>query len=299
LREVVAVGYGTQKRRDITGAVASMPQDRLSEIPIPNIPQIIQGAIPGVMIQTNSAGAATSESIMIRGRNSIKASNSPLIIVDGIPYDGQLSDINPNDVQSLEILKDASSAAIYGSRGSNGVILITTKTGKEGELKISYNGYYSVQNPVNLPEILNGEEFYQFKMQRAPNMMTIPEKEIYESGTWVDWYDEILRTGFTNNHNISVAGGTHNSKFYFSGGLLDVKGITLNDNYLRAINRINIETHLNNWLLLGTRSQFTYDDRSGASPSWSAASTTNPLVKAYDENGNLTVYPWGRHATTR
>src|SRR5450759_1262273 len=138
LQEVIVVGYGTQKRSDITGTVASLPKDRLEMTPNLNIAQAIQGSIPGVMIQTTSAGAVPNESIMIRGRNSILASNDPLIVVDGIPYGGQLSDLNPNDVQSLEVLKDASAAAIYGSRGSNGVILITTKEGSGGKASISY-----------------------------------------------------------------------------------------------------------------------------------------------------------------
>ena len=135
LEEVVVVGYGTQKKSDITGSVASIPKERLENAPNQNIAQAIQGSIPGVMIQTSSAGANPDEVIMIRGRNSILADNSPLIVVDGIPYSGSISDLNPNDIQSIEILKDASSAAIYGSRGSNGVILISTKEGKRARLK--------------------------------------------------------------------------------------------------------------------------------------------------------------------
>src|SRR5690606_11018650 len=138
--EIVVVGYGTQKKSDITGTVASMPKERLEMVPNLNIAQAIQGAVPGVMIQTTSAGAAPSEAIMVRGRNSIRASNDPLIVVDGISYSGGISDLNPNDIQSIEVLKDASAAAIYGSRGSNGVILLTTKTGVTEQTVINYDG---------------------------------------------------------------------------------------------------------------------------------------------------------------
>src|SRR5690606_15014930 len=142
--EVVVVGYGTQKKSDITGAVASVGQERLeSSVPNLTIAQAIQGAVPGVMMQTSSAGSAPSEAIMSRGRNSIRASNDPLIVVDGVPYGGQLRDINPNDVKSIEVLKDASAAAIYGSRGANGVILVTTKAGMEGKPRIAYDGHFS------------------------------------------------------------------------------------------------------------------------------------------------------------
>jgi TonB-dependent SusC/RagA subfamily outer membrane receptor len=207
LDEVIVVGYGTQKRSDITGTVASMPKERLEMAPNLNIAQAIQGAIPGVMIQTTAAGAAPSQVVMIRGRNSILASNDPLIVLDGIPYSGQISDINPNDVQSIEVLKDASSAAIYGSRGANGVILITSKEGVAGKATILYDGKYSIQKPSNLPDLMNGEEFYKFKTEREPGSISQTEQEVYNSGEWVDWVDLSVRTGYSQQHNLSLSGG--------------------------------------------------------------------------------------------
>ncbi|MBW6479763.1 MAG: TonB-dependent receptor [Bacteroidales bacterium] len=292
MEEVVVVGYGTQKKSDITGTVASLSKERLEMVPNLNIAQAIQGSIPGVMIQTTSAGASPDQVIMVRGRNSIKASNNPLIVVDGIPYEGNIRDINPNDVLSIEILKDASSAAIYGSRGSNGVILVTTKEGREGRATLSYDGYYSTQRFTDLPEVMDGAEFYEFKMNRVPHFMTQEEKAIYEAGTWENWYDLLLRHGTSQQHNLSVSGGTKDTKYYISGGLLDVKGLTLNDNYFRVSNRINVETKIRPWLSLGTRTQFSYDDRSGVGPSWSNAYNMNPLTKAYDDEGKINIYPW-------
>jgi TonB-linked SusC/RagA family outer membrane protein len=296
LDEVIVVGYGTQKKSDITGTVASLGQDRLEMVPNLNIAQAIQGAVPGVMIQTADAGASPNEVIMVRGRNSIKASNDPLIVVDGISYEGNIRDINPNDVLSIEILKDASSAAIYGSRGANGVILITTKEGAEGKITLSYDGYYSVQNYIDLPDHLTGPEFYDFKMTRTAtdnrNWMTQEEEAIYNEGSWEEWYDLLLRTGQAQQHNLSISGGTEKTKYYLSGGLTDVKGLTINDDYFRATNRINVESKVTPWLTIGTRTQFSYEDESGAGPSWSEAFSMNPLTHAYDEDGNIKIYPW-------
>lgn len=151
LEELVVVGYGTQRRQDVTGAVASVRSERLEETPTTNVVQALQGAVPGVQITTGGGGAeGSNNALVIRGRNSIRASNDPLIVVDGIPYNGNLTEINQNDVASIEILKDASSAAIYGSRGSNGVILITTKKGR-GEPRFSYEGYMGCRRSLTCP----------------------------------------------------------------------------------------------------------------------------------------------------
>jgi TonB-linked SusC/RagA family outer membrane protein len=290
--EVVVVGYGTQKRSDITGTVASIPRERLENTPNINIAQAIQGSIPGVMIQTSSSGADPNEVIMIRGRNSILADNSPLIVVDGIPYNGSISDLNPNDIRSIEILKDASSAAIYGSRGSNGVILISTKEGVDGKVKITYDGFYSHQRFAFLPDYMDGAEFYDFKMKRFSGAMTQSERNIYESGTWTNWMDEGLRNGATQQHTLSVSGGSNSTKFFISGSYLDVTGLAVNDDYKRVTSRINIDTKVVDWLTLGSRTQISYDDKSGLGPDMSDLFQTNPLTKAYEEDGSLAIYIW-------
>ena len=266
LGEVVVVGYGTQKRSDVTGSVASLSANRLEGVPNTNLIQAMQGAMPGVVVQTTSAGAVPSESIMIRGRNSIKASNSPLVVIDGVA--GNLSDVNPNDVQSVEVLKDASAAAIYGSRGSNGVVLVTTKSGVSGDTKLRYNGFYGVQRFANLPEMLTGEEFYKFKLERAPTTITPSEQDVYDSGVFADWLDLSLRKGRSTNHNLSFSGGFKNTKYYLSGDLLDVKGLAVNDDYKKATARINVDTKFKNWLTLGTKTQLAYINSSGIGPSF-------------------------------
>lgn len=293
LEEVVVVGYGVQKKRDITGTVASLPQERLEMVPNVNLTQAIQGAIPGVMVQTSTAGAASSASIMMRGRKSIKASNSPLVVVDGVV--GSLADLSPGDVASIEVLKDASASAIYGSRGSNGVILVTTKSGTGGKPKLKYNGYYSLQRFINLPDLMNGLEFYDFKMERNADGFTPSELDIYESGNWVDWVDLALRNGKSTQHNLSLSGGFKETKYYISANVTDITGLAVKDDYLKLSSRVNVDTKLGGWLTVGTRTQLSYDDEAGIPPTWDGDQGVfwfNPLTTAYDENGELTIYPW-------
>lgn len=297
LDEVVVVGYGTQKKSDITGSVASVSTERLEQIPNTNFAQALQGAVPGININTNAAGAeGNNMSILIRGRNSIEASNTPLIVLDGIPYSGSISEINPDDIKSIEVLKDASSAAIYGSRGSNGVILITTKKGEKGKPAIQYNGFYGIQEIANVPDILTGPEFWEFKMTRNPDQITDSEREIYESGTWTDWIDETTRMGQKQQHTLSLSGGTDNMNYFLSGTYLDVAGIAVGDDFKRYSTRFNFEAKVNDWISIGSNTQLSLTDRSGFAPSWSGgvdgAFYMNPLTKVRDENGKLTVYPW-------
>jgi len=234
LEEVVAIGYGTISRRDLTGSVSSVKRERFDQMPNSNFAQAIQGSVPGVTITANSAGAEQNDlAILIRGRNSITASNNPLIVLDGIPFSGRLTEISPSDIESVEILKDASSVAIYGSRGSNGVILISTKKGKKSKPVFSYDGHYGMQTASNIPELLDGKEFYEYKNQREPGTITSGEEEIYQSGEWVDWLDLILQNGQRQQHTLGVSGGSENISYYLSGMLMDVKGITINDVFKR------------------------------------------------------------------
>jgi len=298
MEEVVVVGYGTQKKSDITGTVASLDQERLEKVPNLTIAQAIQGSIPGVMMNTNTAGATPNEVIMIRGRNSIEANNDPLIVVDGVPYGGDLADLNPSDVKSIEVLKDASAAAIYGSRGANGVILVTTNIGKTGKATISYDGYYGIQKFAKIPDIMTGPEFYDFKNTREPGSMTVSEQAVYDAGEWVDWYDLALRNGYSTQHNISVSGGFDNTNYYISGGITDVQGLAKGDDFLRVSLRVNLDTKIANWLTIGTRTQLSYDDQSGLNVIWDGGTGydgvfwMNPLTTVYNEDGNLTINPW-------
>lgn len=292
LDEVVVIGYGSQKKSDYTGSVESVPEQRLQKVPNLNVAQAIQGSVPGVNITQNQAGAASEESIIIRGRNSILANNSPLIVVDRIPYYGELRDINVNDIESIEVLKDASATAIYGSRGSNGVILITTKKGTKGEPVVTYDGRYSIQRYDELPNYMDAMAFYAFKEIREPGNVTATEQENYDQGNFVNWQDLGTRNGHSWQHNLSIAGSTQRLNYYLGGNYLDVKGIAINDDYKRATGRLNLDVHITDWLSVGSRTQYSDDDRSGLSPYFSDLGRKNPLINPYGQNGELAIYPW-------
>lgn len=309
LDAVVVVGYGTQRKRDVTGSVASLPKERLEQLPNTNIAQALQGSVPGLQINTNSGGAEGNDlSILIRGRNSISASVSPLIVWDGVPYTGGISDINPNDIESIEVLKDASAAAIYGSRGSNGVILITSKQGRRGKVSITYDGSYGTQTLVNKPDLLTGPEFYEFKTTRlnAPNTLSNEEQAIYDAGKWVDWYDLATQTGSRSQHSISVRGGTEKSTFYFGGTFLNVKGVARNDQFKRYTLRPGLTVNLTPWLTIGTSTQLSFQDRGGLPVEFADSRNTggganffNPLTAPYDSAGNLNIYAYADNPQAR
>ncbi len=307
LDEVVVVGYGEQKRSDITGSVASISPERLEEVPAVNVTQSLQGAIPGLQVTLNGAGAEQNDvALLMRGQNSITASNRPLIIVDGIPYSGALSEINQNDVASIEVLKDASSAAIYGSRGSNGVILITTKKGKEGKPVFSYDGYAGVQDVIDVPDVMNGQEFYDFKCVREGYVrklscddpaaraiiFTPTELAVYESGAWPSWWELATQQGFQQQHNLSFSGGTGSTRYYIAGSLLDVEGVAVNDQFRRYTMRVNLDQRMASWLQFGTSTQLSQSDRGGVPASFDDAFYMNPLTRAYNDDGTLTIRTW-------
>jgi len=309
LNEVVVVGYGTQKKRDVTGSVASLSKERLQQLPNTNIAQALQGSVPGLQINTNGGGAEGNDlSILIRGRNSISASTGPLIIWDGIPYEGGISEINPNDVESIEILKDASAAAIYGSRGSNGVILITSKQGKKGKLNITYDGSYGTQSIINKPDLLTGDEFYNFKTTRlnAPNTISPAEQAIYDAGKTVDWYSLATQQGLRSQHSLSMTGGTDKISFYFGSTFLDVKGVSVNDRFKRYSLRPNIEVKVTPWLTVGSSTQFSLQNRDGLPVEFSDSRNTggganffNPLTNPYDSAGNPAIYAYADYPPAR
>ncbi len=292
LEEIVVVGYGVQKKSDVTGAIASVNNKTLEERPHANVIQVLQGAVAGLNISmTGSNAEGSSTSTVVRGGNSITASNKPLIILDGIPFNGAWSEINPNDVESIEVLKDASSSAIYGARGANGVILIQTKKGKGDKLILSYDGFASVSNAVNIPKMMDGETFYRRKAE-AGGDFTFTENEMHEEGKYTDWLDLALRRGFKHQHNISVRGSGKTSKYYISGNFSDNKGISVNDNFRRVTFRVNFEQQIAPWFKLGTNTQYGYYDRSGNEANFDKSFLMNPLSEPYKDNGELRLQTW-------
>ena len=302
IEEVVVVGYGTMRKSDLTGAVGSINTDQLQrQGGKVNILQAMQGMSPGLNIQRNASNASDdSYNLLIRGQNSIKASNTPLIILDGVPWDGGMNEIQQGDIQSIEVLKDASSAAIYGARGANGVILITTKKGKEGKASISYEGNYGVQKMSNFPRLLTAEEWWDFAVERVGrnalnNYPTIVAN--HEAGKSVDWLDLTTRTGQEQRHSLSIRGGNENVLYYVSGTYSGIKGISLGDDFKEVAVRSNLTVNITDWLSFGTNSQYTYIDRSGVKAG--IPYTNNPYINyPITDDGTYVLRPWPEESST-
>ena len=299
LEGIVAVGYGTQRRSDVTGSIASVSSERLERVPTTSVEQVLQAALPGVSVTTSSSGAEEGNEIVIRGRNSIRASNAPLVVIDGMPYNGPLSEINQNDVASIDVLKDASSAAIYGARGANGVILITTRKGVQGKPRLGYRGHVGIQEAVNLPRLMTGPEWARWRCDLLAGgrdceqrIWTLSERQGLAEGRSTDWIDLALRRGYQQQHNVSFSGGAEGTRYYVSGSLLDVNGIAKNDRFLRPSLRVNLDQKISSWLDMGTSSHVSLSDRSGSPASFQSAFFMSPLGIPYGADGDPTVFPW-------
>ncbi len=305
LSEIVVVGYGTQRRSDITGSVTSITPERLENKPNASVEQALQGALPGVQVTTSAAGAEGNLSVQIRGRNSISASTNPLIVVDGIPYNGSLTDINPSDIGSIEVLKDASATAIYGARGSNGVILITSKRGTSGKPQVAYSGYTGRSEYANIPRLMTAAEFADFKCVRINNgqncntALTTTEQKNLAAGVNTPWVDIATHTGSQQQHDFNVRGGSDDTKYYLGGSLLKIDGVARNDLLDRATVRANLDQRLSKWLSVGTNTQVSQIDRSGRGASFENAFFANPLISPYESDGaTLAVVPWPEDPVT-
>ena len=309
LNEVVSVGYGTQQRSDITGSVSSVSPEQLEDKPNTNIVQALEGSIPGVAVTTSGAGAEPTINIQIRGRNSITASTDPLVVIDGIPYNGTLSELNPNDIASIDVLKDASATAIYGSRGANGVVLVTSKKGTPGKPRVSYSGYTGTQDIVNVPRLMNAEEFAAFKCVRFMNeptppatcdaALTLTERENIAAGIDTDWIGVGTQRGSQRQHDVSVAGGSEDTRYFLGGSVLNVKGVARNDEFDRVTFRLNLDQRLASWLNVGTNSSLGRSERSGLAASFEAAFFSNPLLSPYEDDGTtIAVRPWAEDPNT-
>lgn len=301
LDEVVVVGYGTQKRSDITGSVASVPKDRLSNLPVTDITQAIQGTTAGLTVTQGSSVPGSPGGMQIRGVNSINANTSPFIVVDGSPFFGSINDISPNDVESIEILKDASAVAIYGTRGANGVILITTKRGSEGAGKprINYSGYTGFEGFANMLTPMGPDQYVQKyedflaanNLSRTQVLPNAAEVDNYNRGVTTDWMDVATQQGRITENNLSITGGTDNVQYFVSGSHLDQQGVIKGFGFQRTSIRSNIDARINDYIKVGTSAFFTDRNQDGGRANLLQASAMSPYSVPYDENGNLIVWP--------
>ena len=289
LQEVVVIGYGVQKKKEVTGAVATVKGTSIAAQPNPSFDAALGGRAAGVQITVPNGLLNNPPVFRIRGTNSISLSSYPLVVVDGVPsFTGDvsqtfapgnvLSSINPNDIESIDILKDASATAIYGSRAANGVVLITTKKGKSGNTKVVYDAWAGWTKPYGLWELLNAEQYMTVKNEALLNAGNTTQKFLPTNdanGNPIDtrWYDYVYRTGFSQSHNVSLSGGNQGTTFYFSAGYTDQEGILVRNDFARKVARVTIDHKANKFLSLGAT--LSYSNEISSSPN--AGSTAGNL----------------------
>lgn len=306
LDEVVVVGYGTQTKRDLTGSVAQISNKELESVPVYNVGEALQGRASGVSIVNNSGAPGSRVQVRIRGGNSMIGSNEPLYVVDGFPLVGGLNFINPADIETIDVLKDASATAIYGARGANGVVMITTKSGKGSETgTVSINSYYGMQNTAKRFDMLNAEEYAIVANEFLKNNGGQPyfnESNIPTEVT--DWQDVIFRAAPVQNHTLSFTGGSGKTSYSLSGNYYQQDGIIINSGVEKGLFRFNLNHEIKSWLNLSVnlnasrreQQSVPVDNGRRGNNLLSGALAAAPGLSVYDENGLPTrigeVYPF-------
>lgn len=284
LSEVVVVGYGTQRKESVTGSVASISGSDLNQVPTPNISQALQGRLPGVQLAQTSTRPGATMQIRIRGTRSLTADNNPLVVLDGIPFPGSLGDINPNDIKSIDVLKDASATAIYGSRGANGVILVTTNKGRQGEqAKFSYNAYYGAQTLFARYPMMNGEEFVA--LRKAAGIFSNGVDEADNVNT--DWQDLNYRTGAVNSHDIGISGGTEKGSYNVGAAFYQNQGLIPTQQYKRYSLRSSIDQGIGKHFRVGFTTNSNYNISAGNQLGLFGVLAASPILNPYNEDGTL------------
>ncbi|MCR4852604.1 MAG: TonB-dependent receptor [Prevotella sp.] len=284
LNEVVVIGYGTQRREAVTGSVANVGGEKLNQIAATNAAQALQGRVAGVLMTQTSSQPGAEMQIRIRGQRSLSASNDPLIVLDGIPFMGQLSDINPTDIKSMDILKDASATAIYGSRGANGVIIITTVKGYQGApAKVSYNGYVSFKTIFKKYPMMDGATFSQMRKYAGLYENSLEESD----ATDYDWQEDFYQTGISHNHDVSVAGGTNGGSYSFGAGYYHDEAVVPTQGYDRVSVRGNFDQNVGKYFHFGLSTNNSYRITKGGNIGLYNVLSMSPLATPYNEDGTL------------
>lgn len=303
LDEVVVIGYGSQKKSDMTGGIVAVGNEKLQMVSTNNLMDKLAGQVPGLNITMEKASPSEDQVLRVRGENSLTADNSPLIVLDGIPYSGSLGDIDPDNIENLSVLKDASSAAIYGSRGANGVILIQTKKGKKGTATVSYKGQIGLSQPERRVDVMKGPEYVKFLqdqwaymnyngvIKNPEDILNVSEIENWKNGIETDWQDQIFRTALTNSHQISVSGGTEKTTYMASISRLNQEGVVKDTGMKRTNIALNITQQLGNWLTIGMATQAVQKEYGGIQAGISDALCQSPYGQPYNSDGSLNFYP--------
>lgn len=299
LDEVVVIGYGTVKRRDLTGAVASMKNSDVVVSPTNNVMEALTGKVAGMDVVKSNGEVGKGVSVTLRGNRSIYGSNSPLFIIDGLP--GNEEQVNPNDIESIDILKDASSTAIYGSAGANGVVIITTKRGQAGNARVNFDAYYGFSGDVNYKHGMIGDEWVNYQREAykyingsyPADMNTLlgnPDYlEAYEAGKWIDWVDLVSGNhATTQKYSLSVSGGTEKTKIFASTAYSEDQGLLEGENLKKYSLRLNIDQEINKYASIGFTSNLTYADHNrGVKNTYTKSLTAFPLGDPFTEDGNI------------
>jgi len=311
LQEIVVVGYGSMKKRDVTGAVSSISSKEISEIPATSAIENMQGRVAGVDIISTGNRPGADVNIRIRGNRSISAENDPLYVVDGIPFQGGINDINPNTVESIEVLKDASATAIYGSRGANGVILITTKRGKTGKARITYDAFYGIDRPdaENSVDVFSVDEFIEYRRDFARwdyngnagawEEQNVSDEDIFQdweldamnSGEYWDWQEDFIRNGIRQDHQIGVSGGSETTNYYLSFNYHNERGINPKSGFDRFATQVNIDQKIGNRVDVGTSMLVTRKKQDWGISPYGPTLVMNPLATPFNEDGSINSDP--------
>lgn len=283
--EVIVVGYGTQRKEAVTGSVVSISGDKMREVPSANISQALQGRLSGVDIAQTSSKPGANMQIRIRGVRSLTADNNPLVVLDGIPFAGSLADINPNDIKSIEVLKDASATAIYGSRGANGVILITTDKGQKGrKARISYNGYYGLQTVFAKYPMMNGSQYVA--LRKAAGIYSTPGIDEADDVN-TDWQNLFYRTGAVTDHTVSVSGGTEGGSYNFGLGYYQNQAVIPTQQYKRYSLRGSLDQQVGKYFRFGFTTNTNYNISQGNQIGVGGVIGLSPIINPYQPDGSL------------
>ncbi|NIJ54599.1 TonB-dependent receptor [Dyadobacter arcticus] len=295
LEEVVVIGYGAQSRRNVTGSVSKVNMKTIENLPTTNVSQALRGRVAGVQFIDNGR-PGQGGSILVRGQRSISAGNNPLIVLDGIFFNGSLADINPNDIESMEVLKDASAAAIYGSRAANGVVLITSRMGKTEKPTIRFNSYYGVSDWSYKMKLLTPERYVQKTLDlrsqtgleadpaKIESYLTSTEAQNYRDGKTIDPWKEISQDAGIQSYDLSLSGRSAKTAYYLSAAFVKEKGLIYNDNSIRTSFRVNVDNQITDWLKIGVNATYINRNLSGQEASVYNAYWTSPYGKLYHDD---------------
>lgn len=306
LDDVVVVGYGVMKKSDVISSVTTIKTDKMTKSATLDVAEMLRGKAAGLKITTSeNAGPGGKADIQIRGTNSISGGTSPIVVADGVVI-GSINDVNPNDIASVEVLKDAAAQAIYGARAANGVILLTTKRGSAGKAKVSYNGYYGIQNVDRNFDVYSPEEFVQYKREayRTTNnnqygedseVFSQLELESIRNGQYIDWQKELMRTGTIQNHDLTLTAGGEKTKVFVSGNFMRQTGVVPSTDFTKGQLRFNLDQEITSWLSFGLNSSLSISTTNdpGVAGLLRDAVTCSPLGSVYDADGNLNMHPTG------